>query len=87
LNYDPKEKFGRGYNPTVRNVWLERFSCENSKYGIFIIGLDDEENVYDIHFRNSKLNGVSQKAMRIEGKAARVDVKGLYVNGIPVVKD
>lgn len=86
LNYDPKEQFGRGHNPTVRNVWLENFTCESSKYGIFIIGLEDVENVYDIHFRNSRLNGVKEKALRVEGKAAKTDVKGLYVNGKKIVQ-
>lgn len=81
LNYDPKEQYGRGHNPVVRNVHLDRITCNSSKYGIFIIGLDDVENVYGIHFRNSKLNGVSEKGMRVEGKAAPTDVKGLYVNG------
>ena len=80
LDYDPKEKFGRGYNPTVRNVWLERVTCQSSKYGIFIVGLNDVENVYDIHFRNSRLNGVSQQAMRVEGKSAKIDVRGLTIN-------
>lgn len=84
LDYDPKEQYGRGHNPTVRNVWLDRITCQGSKYGIFIVGLNDVENVYGIHFRNSRLDGISEQAMRVEGKAAKTDVRGLVVNGLSV---
>ncbi|MBQ7422452.1 MAG: glycoside hydrolase family 28 protein [Prevotella sp.] len=81
LNYDPKEVYGRGHNPVVRNVWLENVSCQGSKYGIFIVGLDDVENVSNIHMRNSRLTGVREQGIRITGKSAPVDTKGLYING------
>ncbi|MBR4367938.1 MAG: glycoside hydrolase family 28 protein [Prevotella sp.] len=84
LNYDPKEVFGRGHNPIVRNIHLDRITCNSSQYGIFIIGLEEVQNVYDIHFRNSRLNGVSKQPMRIEGMVAPTDVKGLVINGTKV---
>ena len=81
LDYDPNEQYGRGHDPMVRNVWLERVTCESSKYGIFMVGLKDVENIYDIHFRNSRLNGVSQQPVRIDGRAAKTDMRGLVING------
>ena len=84
LNYDPKEVFGRGHNPIVRNIHLDRITCNSSQYGIFIIGLEEVQNVYDIHFCNSRLNGVSKQPMRIEGMVAPTDVKGLVINGTKV---
>ena len=52
LDYESKEVCCRGYLPTVRNVHLDRVTCEKSKYGVQIIALDTCTNVYDIYLND-----------------------------------
>ncbi|MDR0667558.1 MAG: glycoside hydrolase family 28 protein [Prevotellaceae bacterium] len=79
LLYDPKEECLRDFPPVVRNVRLDNVTCEKSRYGVLITGLDDVENVYDIHVSNSRFNGVEQ-GNAIAG-ARDVYFKNLYING------
>jgi len=81
LNYDPKEQYGRGHNPIVRNVWLDRVNSKGSKYGIFVIGLEDACNVSGIHVSNSRFDGVTSDALKKTGKSEPLDLKRVYVNG------
>ena len=81
LNYDPKEKFGRGHNPIVRNIWLDRVNSKSSKYGIFVIGLDDVCHVSGIHVSNSRFDGVTADDVKLLGKSAPLDLKKVYING------
>ena len=80
LDYDHNEICCRGNFPTVRNVLMENVTCEKSKYGVQIIGLDDDTFVYDIDVRNCRFNGVQQGNFQ-SGKVRDVRFDKLYVNG------
>ena len=41
LVYEPKEQAKRGFVPTVRNIYMENVTCEKSKYGVLLNGLDE----------------------------------------------
>jgi polygalacturonase len=60
LKYDPAEPCARDFPPTVRNVTLENVTSEESQYGIYIVGLDESENVSDITLRDCSFNGVKE---------------------------
>jgi hypothetical protein len=63
----------------VRNVNLENVTCEKSKYGVLITGLDSLENVYDINVSSCRFNGV-EKGNAMVG-ARDVKFTNLYING------
>ncbi len=86
LNYDHNEVCCRGNFPTVRNVLMENVTCEKSKYGVQIIGLDDDIFVYDIDVRNCRFNGVQQGNFQ-SGKVRDVRFDKLYVNGSLVLNE
>ncbi|MDE5813456.1 MAG: glycoside hydrolase family 88 protein, partial [Muribaculaceae bacterium] len=80
LDYEPKERCTRGFPPTVRNVYLENVSCNKSKYGVMIIGLEDKCNVYDIELKNCDFNGVAD-GNSITGQVKDVVYDNLKING------
>jgi rhamnogalacturonyl hydrolase YesR len=80
LDYDHNEICCRGNYPTVRNVLMENVTCEKSKYGVLINGLDEDTFVYDIDVRNCHFNGV-QQGNSIKGKTRDVRFDKLYING------
>ena len=86
LNYEPKEICCRGNYPTVRNVYMENVTCEKSKYGVQIIGLEEDTYVYDIHVKNCKFNGVKD-GNTITGKTRNVKLENLFVNGNLVLQE
>ena len=79
LDYDPKEVYGRGHNPIVRNVWLKRVNSEGSKYGIYVIGLKDACNVSGIHVHDSKFKGVKADGVKLQGLSAPLDLKRVKI--------
>ena len=79
LKYDPAEPCVRNFPPVVKNVTLENVTSQESKYGIFIEGLDKSVNVSDISLKNCSFNGV-QQATLITG-AERITLKKVFVNG------
>lgn len=79
LMYEPLEECKRGFPPFVRNVTLENVTSQESKYGIYIIGLDESVNVSDITLMNCSFNGV-QQGTSITG-AERVKLKKVFING------
>ncbi len=81
LQYEAKEKCQRGFPPTVRNVHIENITCEKSKFGVLVNGLDDEENIYDITVTNCKFNNVTTNGNMITGKTRNVTFNDLYING------
>lgn len=81
LNYQPKEAAERGHNPTVRNVWMENVTCQESKYGVLINGLEDVSNIYNINIKNCRFNGVKDKAVERTGLSHDLHFDELYVNG------
>ena len=80
LDYEHNEVCCRGYYPTVRNVYMENVTSEKSKYGVQIIGLEEDTYVYDIFVKNCKFNGV-QSGNFSSGKTRNVIFENLFVNG------
>ena len=80
LDYEHNEVCCRGYYPTVRNVYMENVTSEKSKYGVQIIGLEEDTYVYDIFVKNCKFNGV-QSGNFSSGKTHNVKFENLFVNG------
>ena len=80
LDYEHNEVCCRGNYPTVRNVYMENVTSEKSKYGVQIIGLEEDTYVYDIFVKNCKFNGV-QSGNFSSGKTRNVKFEDLFVNG------
>ena len=80
LQYENREKCNRGYAPTVRNVHLKNVTCEKSKLGVLIIGLDDDKHGYNVSVEDSRVKNVKEGKNRSSG-AKDVTFKNLYING------
>ena len=80
LQYENREKCKRGFDPIVRNVHLKNVTCEKSKLGVLIIGLEDDKHVYNISVEDSHFNNVAKGVNDIKG-AKDVTFKNLYING------
>ena len=80
LDYEHNEICCRGNYPTVRNVNVENVTCEKSKYGVQIIGLEEDTYVYDINIKNCKFNGVQAGNFK-SGKTHNVRFDNLFING------
>lgn len=80
LQYENREKCARDFTPTVRNVHLKNVTCQKSQLGVYIIGLDNPEHVYNISVEDSHFNNVSKEKNDIIG-AKDVTFKNLYING------
>ena len=80
LDYEHNEICCRGFYPTVRNVYMENVTSEKSKYGVQIIGLDEDTYVYDINVKNCKFNGVKDGNF-MSGKTRNVNFDNLFING------
>ena len=80
LDYERHEVCCRGYLPTVKNVLMERVSCEKSHYGVQIIGLNDNTLVKDITVRDCQFNGVKQ-GNTITGKVSDINFERFFING------
>src|SRR5574344_1426056 len=81
LDYEHNEICCRGYNPTVRNVNMENVTCQGSRYGTMIIGLDTVTNVYDINLNNCTFNGVTSGQNYITGKVRDLNYNNVKLNG------
>ena len=81
LNYEPKENCCRGFNPTVRNVYMEDVTCKKSKYGLLLNGLDDADNIYNIHVKNCRFDGVQDVGLKRTGKSHDLHLDQVFVNG------
>lgn len=80
LQYENREKCNRGFIPTVRNVHLKNITCQKSQYGVRIIGLDNDQYVYNVSVEDSHFNNVSTDSNDIQG-AKDILLKNLYING------
>ena len=80
LDYEHNEICCRGYYPTVRNVYMENVTSEKSKYGVQIIGLEEDTYVYDINVKNCRFNGVKDGNF-MSGKTRNVNFDNLFING------
>ncbi len=85
LLYEQKETAERGHIPTVRNVYMENVTCGKSKYGILINGLEESDNVYDIHLRNCSFNGVTDQSVKVTGRTHDIRFEKLFINGLPIL--
>lgn len=85
LDYDPKEIGKRGFNPIVRNVFMENVTSQKSKYGVMVVAIDDDTNVYNINLKNCQFNGVQDKPVYITGKTRDFNYENYTVNGRPVL--
>ena len=82
LQYENREVCDRSFPPIVRNVHLENVTCQKSKYGVLIIGLEEGTNVYDVSVRNCEFNGVTDPALNsITGETASIVFENLKING------
>ncbi len=79
LLYESKEDCARDFPPTVRNVMLENVTCNKSRYGVLISGLEGDEHVYNIKVKNCFFNGV-ERGNRVNG-ARDVSFENLHING------
>ena len=80
LDYEHHEVCCRGYNPTVRNINVEKVTCNKSKYGVLVIGLDTICNVYNVNVKDCQFNGVAQ-GNRITGQTRDIRYDNYLVNG------
>ena len=80
LDYEHNEVCCRGNYPTVRHVLMENVTCQKSRYGVQIIGLDEDIYVHDITVRNCRFEGV-QQGNTITGKTRDITFDRLFING------
>ena len=85
LDYEHNEICCRGNYPTVRHVLMENVTCQKSKYGVQIIGLDEDTFVHDITVRNCRFDGV-QAGNTITGKTRNITFDRLFLNGSLVLQ-
>lgn len=83
LQYENREKCDRSFPPVVRNVHLKNVTCEKSKLGVLIIGLDDDNHVSNVSVEDCHFNNVAKDGNDIKG-AKDVTFKNLLINGKPV---
>lgn len=87
LDYEPREACYRGFEPTVRKVYMENVTSKESKYGVQIIGLNNIENVYDITVKNCHFEGVSKEPVSITGKTRNIKFDNLFINGSLILSE
>lgn len=81
LVYEPNERSQRGFVPTVRSVYMDDVTCQKSKYGVLLNGLEEESRIYDIHLTNCRFDGVTDQPVRRTGKQHDVFFDHLVING------
>ena len=89
-DYEPKEVCCRGFYPIVSNVFMENVTCEKSKYGVMIVGYEQDSLAYTvnhIYVKNCRFNGVTDKAIQQTGKAEELHFDNLFVNGSLVLQE
>lgn len=86
LNYEPNEAAKRGFIPEVRNVLLENVTCKDSKYGVWLYGLDDCVNINNVTLRNCVFDGVKTGGNFTHGQLGEVVFDNCTINGEIVTK-
>lgn len=79
LLYEPREECDRSFPPFVHDVTLENVTSRESRYGIYIVGLEESVNVSGITLKNCSFNGV-EDGVSLTG-AEKVKLKKVFVNG------
>ena len=88
-DYEPKEVCCRGYYPTVRNVYMENVTSQQSKYGVMIVGYEADSLSYTINHitvKNCKFDGVIDQPVYQIGKAEDITYDNLKINGNMVLE-
>ncbi|MCH5307227.1 MAG: glycoside hydrolase family 88 protein [Prevotella sp.] len=85
-DYEPREVCCRGFNPTVRNVWMENVTCQKSKYGVMVVGMPDACQVYDVDVKNCYFSGVEQ-GNSMTGQYRDIRFDNLQINGSVVLQE
>ena len=80
LLYEPNEVAERGFIPTVRNVNMENVTCTKARNALVIDGLENPENVNNIHIRNCKFDGVTN-GNSLRGGYSDVTFENCTING------
>ena len=86
LNYEPKEECQRGFNPTVRNVYMDNVTCQKSQYALYLSGLDDVTNIDNVNLSNCRFDGVKTGKNFVEGNIGVLHFDKLFINGKKVKK-
>ena len=60
---------------------MENVTCQKSRYGILLNGLDDADNIYNINVKNCTFNGVQDEHVRKTGKSHDLHFDNLMING------
>ncbi|MCU0377891.1 MAG: glycoside hydrolase family 28 protein [Bacteroidales bacterium] len=79
LMYEPNENCARDFPPFVRDVTLDNVTSKESKYGVYIVGLENTVNVSGITVSNCDFEGVEEGAS-ITG-AEKVTFRNVKING------
>lgn len=79
LKYESDENCNRAYDPIVKNVHIENVTSQKSKYGVFIDGLDDRINIYNVNLDNCRFENVKNGNYLYKCKDVRFN--NLFVNG------
>ena len=87
LDYESKEDCYRGHQPIVRNVTMDNVTCKKSEYGVLMIGMNDADNIYDIHVNNCRFDGVEKDPVKITGKTHDIHFNNLFINGSLVLNE
>ncbi len=85
LDYEPREAAKRGFMPVVRNVYMENVTCQKSKYGILLNGLNDNDQIYNINVKDCKFNGVEDDDVKRTGLSHDINIDNTFVNGSMVM--
>ena len=80
LDYEHNEICCRGYNPIVRDISVDNVTCQKSKYGVLVIGLDTVCNVYDVDIKNCRFDNVAQ-GNKITGQTRNIRYDNYFCNG------
>lgn len=80
LVYEPNEIAERGHIPTVRNVYMENVTCNKSKYGVLINGLEESDQIYNIHVKNCTFNGLGANPVETSGKSHDVHFENVNLS-------
>lgn len=67
--------------PVIKNIWLENIDCKKSRYGIFIDGYTDRDQVSDIFVNNCNFDGVQKKELNKIIGAKNVVFNNVNING------
>ena len=79
LLYEAKENCDHSFPPVVRNINLENVTCNKSRIGVYLIGYEESDNIYDINLTNCKFDSVEQPLSVVGAKD--VTYRNLYING------